>query len=127
MDTVKLLMEEIDQCIKQEFGSDVKIIDAWLSDSELSFTVTYNLNKLNIEIWRDRGLFTASLSKSDSTTFHSIAIIAEHLHDKNHESIAVTNPRELTSEFLYIKNKYNEITVLLKTQNIESDVSIKNA
>ncbi len=123
MNNIKKLCAEIDKCINDSLGCTAKKIEEWYGDSSLNFNITYQLGLLDIDIWRDRGLYSVFIASTNGSMFHSMDKICAFVNENNMPTSAVSYPHELTAQLEFVKTKQLEIEAIFKKENIDKSLN----
>jgi hypothetical protein len=116
---VEKLSIEIDECINNFLGCSAKRIEDWYGDDSLSFNITYQLGLLDIDVWRDRGLYSLLIASSNGEMFHCMDKICAFINENDVATSAVSYPYELSAQLEFIKDKQSQIEALFQRENID--------
>ncbi len=123
MNKSKTLVAEIDKRITESFGPSAKKTNEWFSDSELNFSITFQVDSISIEVWRDRGLYSVLVARKNSSKFYSIEKIANFLGRKEGLNLTVSSPKDLTTPLEFLKRMSSEIENILLKPNIDKELN----
>ncbi len=108
-----------DPMISKIYGVDaIKIYNGKTNDN-LSGSIVYKINSIEVLIWRDRGLHTVHLSRSGSRFKHLLFTIANHMGESLGEIEATEFINALEEQLKFIKFHLKSIENILNLKNID--------
>lgn len=117
------IADQIDGHIRTYLGPSAIRIEEWYSDSDLNFNITYRYGSLDVDVWRDRGLYVVLVASARGAMFHHLGKIAGLVGVGTCSCGSVSYPHELSEQLNLISCMRSEIEELFEEEGMDEKLN----